>query len=1050
MRVLSTIVLVFLLASKTFTQQVIDQFETLSGWKTIASDAVEIKISNAAGYSGKCIKIDFNFKAGTGYCGIEKQLPLKLPSNFRFTYYLRAEAPVNNLEFKLLDKSGDNVWWLNKRSFEFPSQWTKQTVKKRDIQFAWGPTEDQSLKETDKIEIFVASSTGGKGTLYIDELNFEKLEPLSKENPQPVVIQSSNEYENKYLLDEDNETQWHSLKTTDEEIKIDLIKHREYGGLVIDWDEKNYADKYDIQASSDNKRWETIYSVTNGTGGRRYIDLQNNESRYLRLKFLQGRKVNNYVIKDIHIKGYEFSENRNKFFSEIAKDKPKGLFPRYLYDEQSFWTITGVNNDPAEALFNTDGMTEVDKKCFSIEPFIYTDNELLSWNNTEKTQSLEDGYLPIPSVSRRKDGLILETKVFSSGEAGNSVLYIINKISNSGIAEKKGNLYLALRPFQVNPPWQVLNNPGGTAVVKSVAYNGKKIKINNARLVIPVSKPDGFGAGNFDAGEVIEYLEKDRLPPATEINDNYGAASGAIKYTFELKPNEEREYILAVPFYAEKYDSIESEGISSEFVSSELEKTKTFWKDKLNTAEFRLPSSGEKIVNVIKSNLAYILINRDNKGIQPGSRSYERSWIRDGALTSSALLKMGISEEVKDFISWYSSYQYENGKVPCVVDNRGPDPVPENDSNGELIFSIMQYYRFTKDTLFLRSRFNNVIRSVDYISYLIDQRKTDQYKDGNDSLKALYGLLPESISHEGYSSKPMHSYWDDFFGLLGLKCAVEIAEILNEKNHQGRFIKLRDEFKTNLYNSINYSIKNHNINYIPGAAELGDFDATSTAIAIYPCGEKKNLPEEYLKNTFDKYYEHFKNRLDPVFSWINYTPYEVRVIGTFVYLDQIERAHRLTEFFLSDQFPKAWNHWAEVVWRNPQEPKFIGDMPHTWVGSDFISAARAMFVYEDEYENSLVLGAGLYKEWLDSSEGIEVKNLPTYYGSLSYTAKKEKDKVLFNITGDIKLPEGGIRVKNRSGLMPYEVKINGRKVEYYGRDEIRINEFPALIECTVK
>ena len=31
----------------------------------------------------------------------------------------------------------------------------------------------------------------------------------------------------------------------------------------------------------------------------------------------------------------------------------------------------------------------------------------------------------------------------------------------------------------------------------------------------------------------------------------------------------------------------------------------------------------------------------------------------------------------------------------------------------------------------------------------------------------IYGLMPASISHEGYSAKPMHSYWDDFWALKG-------------------------------------------------------------------------------------------------------------------------------------------------------------------------------------------------------------------------------------------------------------------------------------------
>lgn len=41
-----------------------------------------------------------------------------------------------------------------------------------------------------------------------------------------------------------------------------------------------------------------------------------------------------------------------------------------------------------------------------------------------------------------------------------------------------------------------------------------------------------------------------------------------------------------------------------------------------------------------------------------------------------------------------------------------------------------------------------------------------------------YGLMPESISHEGYSGNPVHSYWDDFWTLRGLKDAADMATIL--------------------------------------------------------------------------------------------------------------------------------------------------------------------------------------------------------------------------------------------------------------------------------
>lgn len=74
-----------------------------------------------------------------------------------------------------------------------------------------------------------------------------------------------------------------------------------------------------------------------------------------------------------------------------------------------------------------------------------------------------------------------------------------------------------------------------------------------------------------------------------------------------------------------------------------------------------------------------------------------------------------------------------------------------------------------------------MIKAVDYMQSLIAERTTDHYKNGNDSVRAHYGLITESISHEGYSEKPMHSYWDDFFVMKGFKDAVDIQKFLKIK-----------------------------------------------------------------------------------------------------------------------------------------------------------------------------------------------------------------------------------------------------------------------------
>lgn len=1026
----------------------LDAFESLTDWKAIASDGVRIDIALVEGRTDKCIKIDFDFVTGAGYCGIQKQLPLVLPENFQFSFYLRGEAPSNNLEFKLVDASGDNVWWLNQRNFEFPTEWTSIRIKKRHISFAWGPTADRSLKTFDKVEFFVASSTGGKGSIYLDDFTFQELEPPADTLPTPVIsaaTRTGNKSQLKLILDGNPQTQWRSPAQPEQQsLVLDLGKNCEFGGLIIDWDKQDFARAYHILLSPDGKTWETAYAAAKGKHGRSYIYLRDQQTRFLKLDLLASARQQGYAIAEVSFQKIEFAESPEAFFSRISLDYPRGYFPKYLHHEQSYWTVVGVNYDTKEALINEEGMIEVDKSSFSIEPFIFCDGKLLTWNDATITQSLEKNYLPIPTVTRTHDDLKLDITAFAAGAPDSSLLfthYVLKNLSNKTL---RGHLYLTLRPFQVNPPWQFLNWPGGTAKVKTIRREGSEIVINDKKKILLSSPADGFGAAVFDEGDVTEFISRDALPAAGQISDHFGYASAALQYSFNLPPGAEKSIALAIPLH-ENYSAALLSSTNSAMAARQA--VSKFWEDKISTYEILLPASAQKLINIVRSNLAYILINRDRAGIQPGSRSYDRSWIRDGALTSAALLRFGIQKEVREFIDWYAQYQYPNGKIPCVVDTRGADPVPENDSHGEFIYAVLQYFRFTNDTLWLRQKFPQVVKTVEYIEFLRDQRKTEIYLNGTAEQRACYGLLPESISHEGYSAKPMHSYWDDFFGVKGLKDATTIAAILGEREYEEQFAAAADDFKKCLYASMRMAMANKGIDFIPGCVELGDFDATSTTIGLDPCGELENIPRPQLNNTYEKYYQFFSQRRDGKIEWKDYTPYEVRNIGAFILLGQKGRAHELLNYFLRDQRPPAWNHWAEVVWRNPKETKFIGDMPHTWVGSDFIRAVRNMFVYETDDE-ALVIGAGILEDWVRDSVGVEVERLPTYDGVLNYSMKMAGKNVVVHIAGDLRMPKGGIVLKSPFGTPLKSVRVNRKTSRAFTNDTVTIVTFPAKVELS--
>lgn len=1029
----------------------LDEFEDKNGWTKNISEGVTLELSNEKGLTGNAIRLDYDFTKGTGYAGIQKLFPVDLPGNYEFTFYVKAESPSNNFEIKFIDSTGNNVWWVNNRSYNFPGEWKKVRIKKRHIVFAWGPTADQTLKRIDRIEFTVASVVGGKGTVRIDDLKFEPLQPEKISWPAPAVSAASSRKNHSpdLMADNSDETYWQSRKVRKQNIVVDFRAKREFGGLQINWMEGCYAKSFDVLLSEDGKNWEKVYSVLSNNDDVSFIRLPEAEAKYLRIDLLNANYKEGFGVAEVKFLDIKSSLTPNDFLIYSAKNSPAGNYPRYFSEQASYWTITGVNNDVKEALLNEDGMVEVDKALFSIEPMIKTADSLYNWSNVKAVQSMgfpdaKRGFEFLPSVTWRCDDLKFVTGVSASGEANrNSALNIGYSFENLSDKPVDFEFYLLIRPYQVNPWYQFLNTIGGAGQIYSIKEADGKYLVVDKKVVLPQREYDLFGACNFDQGNIVDLIRKGDLPQDKMAEDHNGLANGILKYSFHLNAGEKTVFFVVVPFYGN--DPI-NQKLSNKSVAAEFENTANFWKTKVDHIKFNLPESADRIVNTYKSNLIYILINRDREGIQPGSRSYERSWIRDGALTSSALLKSGIVTEVKDFIEWYAAHQYENGKVPCVVDSRGPDPVPENDSHGELLYLLREYFNFTQDTAFLRSKNENVLKAVEYIELLVAERSTDHFKNGNDSVRAYYGLVPESISHEGYSAKPMHSYWDDFFTMKGLKDAAEIQKILGETANYERIAKVRDTFRDNLYNSLDLAMKIRKIDYIPGCVELGDFDATSTTIALTPCNELKNLPKPQVYNTFNKYYEFFKNRRDGKTDWINYTPYENRLIGSFIMLDQPDRAHELIEFFLNDQRPQGWNHWAEVVWKEYRHAGFIGDIPHTWCGSDFINAIRTMFVYENEYDQTLVLASALYQDWIDSPDGMSVENMPTYYGEVSYSIKKESGRYLFTVSGDLNLPEGGIRIKNFNGArLPVKVTINGSETRDYTAREISVKGVPAIV-----
>jgi len=220
-----------------------------------------------------------------------------------------------------------------------------------------------------------------------------------------------------------------------------------------------------------------------------------------------------------------------------------------------------------------------------------------------------------------------------------------------------------------------------------------------------------------------------------------------------------------------------------------------------------------------------------------------------------------------------------------------------------------------------------------------------------------------------------------------------------------RFAASRDEFARDFHASIRFAIETHHIDYIPGCADLGDFDPTSTTIGIEPGGDLANLPRDAVIHEFTRAWEESLARMEGRRTWKDYTPYELRQVGTFIHLGWRDRAQKLLAFFLDDRRPIGWKQWPEVIAQDYRAPTYLGDIPHLWVGSDFVRSFIDMIAYQREEDDALVLGAGIPSSWLD--RGVRVRGLRTIYGPLTFSARHDGKRIVVNISG-VRVPRGGI------------------------------------------
>lgn len=844
------------------------------------------------------------------------------------------------------------------------------------------------------------------------------------------------------VLDGDVTTEWRSAGP-EASLVVDFRSERTVGGLQLEWG-VDLPEIYTVETSRDGSNWRAVERIIATDGGRDIVYFPAASVRFVKILVSSSRPV---ALREISfLEGWP-AVAPEQYFESLYSRIPAGMLPRWLGRTQTFWTITGVPRDAEESLVGEEGTVEPKAGSFCVMPFLKVGPTILSGESFQRTHTLADGHLPLPTIAFRRDPILMTMSAVSHGASDASATTVRYRVENGAATDQEAVLYLVAWPLQLNPPWQF----GGVSPIREASIEwGRMLRVNGKPALVSLTLPSTAGVGTRTDGSPHQWMLNHALPNHPAEKDSDGILTAAFSYDLVIPAHGSREVVVEFPLHDSSPISLTAHADS--YFASTWSAAAEDWTKRLGAWRLgagRIDAPSRDYEDVVKANLAYMILNADYDAAQPGPRNYAKAWMRDGAVSSMTYLRFDDVDVVRRYLAWFTPLVRSDGFVPFLVSSStGEMPAwcrdwKEYDSQGEYIRAVRALWNATGDIETAKSRLPVIERDVTYMLGRILERRVPERRGTE-----YYGILPESNSHEGYFPG-VHSYWDDFWALAGLEDAAVLADAAGRRPLAARYRAEEKRLRGDLYASIKRVMARSRIDYIPGCAEKGDFDATSTSIAITACGELAHLrADSILSAALDRTYDRYLSEIAPRFEgkpWSTFTPYEARNIEALVRLGRRDDAIRLCDFLIAPCMrPAGWNLLPEVVHFDRSTGSYIGDMPHTWVGADLANAIRSIFVIDDGAR--VELAAGVPASWLAGREKVSVTDLPAARGLVSWSLERTDTRhVVFRASGTAK-PKGGFLLRHPFGAMVHTVRIGKRS--YYPERPITFASLP--VEVTIE
>ncbi len=512
------------------------------------------------------------------------------------------------------------------------------------------------------------------------------------------------------------------------------------------------------------------------------------------------------------------------------------------------------------------------------------------------------------------------------------------RIEINGFSPSDAWLVIALRPY----------NPEGVSFIQDIALleGHWGWQVNKKQCVYLDMPADQYEFSYYRHGDVYSRLpsQEDKQHVWCKV----GMATAAALY--KLKPGKESEITIEVPLVDFPFEKESHEQYP--------QAAKMVW-DKSLEGKCLLQIPDRRFQFLYEAAIRTLILHSP-KEVYPGPFLYRRFWFRDAAFILNALLCIGFKERVAGVLECFRKKQDRKGYF---LSQEG-----EWDSNGEALWTMQRYCALTGNPPPEQWR-----ESIDKGGRWIHEKRLP----ANSRLHHA-GLLPAGFSAEHFGPNDFY-YWDDFWGVAGLKSAASLCRSYQDNEEAGHF----DEEAQRLSHCIDQSLEHTKQHLKRPAVPASPYRRLDTAVigslvASYPLRLWKENDTRIL-DTVDFL---MKNCLidngffhDMGHSGIN--PYltlqlaqALLRVGDTRYFDLMTAIAKLAS---------PTGQWPEAV--HPRTGGgCMGDGQHAWAAAEWVMMIRNCFVREEE--NRLILCSGIPKAWIEKQETMSFGPAPTEFGDI--------------------------------------------------------------------